>query len=151
MTIEYVVGDIFDSDAEAIVNTVNCIGVMGGGLALQFKHRYPGMYQEYRKDCAARLVRVGKMHVYKLPEPSTPQYIINFPTKDDFKYDSKMEYIDDGLKDLVRQIETLGIKSIAIPPLGCGLGGLNWTEVYPKIENALRTLPSVQVIIYCPL
>jgi len=147
--IETCTGDLFQSDAEAFVNTVNTKGVMGGGIALQFKQRYPDMYRKYRNACENDEVRVGFMHIVYWG--GVPEYIVNFPTKDHYINPSEMSYITTGLEDLVGQVRGLGIKSIAIPPLGCGLGGLDWNIVRPLIVEAFESLPDVRVLLYEPL
>lgn len=137
--------NIFDSDCEAIVNTVNCVGVMGGGLAKQFRLRYPEMNRDYQAACARGEVQIGKMYNwYDHPDC----WIINFPTKDDWRNPSQLSYIIDGLKDLRLVIADLHLKSIAIPPLGCGLGGLEWADVRPLIEE-LRDI-AARVEVYPP-
>src|SRR5690625_926474 len=120
-------GNLLEDSAEAYVNTVNTVGVMGKGIAYQFKQAFPEMFKEYARDCKKGLVKVGKMHVVNIHGLATPRYVINFPTKRHWRDPSKLEYIRDGLIDLVRVIQKLDIKSIALPPLGCGNGGLNWS------------------------
>lgn len=122
-------GNIFESNTEAIVNTVNCVGVMGKGLALQFKKKYPENFMAYKNACDLGQVKVGKMFVYKANTLFGNKYIINFPTKKHWRNPSKLEYIVAGLDDLIEIIKSNEIKSIAIPPLGCGLGGLDWVIV----------------------
>jgi len=146
--IEYKKGNIFESGAEAIVNTVNCVGVMGRGLALQCKVLYPKNYEAYRSACDAGEVRIGKMFVCDMQRQTNPKYIINFPTKRHWRFPSKMEYITKGLSDLAGTIRRIGVKSVAIPPLGCGLGGLDWNKVRQLIEIAVWDLPEVNVAIY---
>lgn len=143
-------GDILKADVEALVNTVNCVGVMGRGIALQFKKSYPENFNFYKKVCDDKGLSPGKVLVYDLDRFINPRYIINFPTKQHWKGKSKLEYIDAGLKALVNEIQRLDIKSIAIPPLGCGLGGLDWQEVRSRIETALSELSNVEVILYEP-
>lgn len=150
MLIEYKNGNLLEADVEAIVNTVNCVGVMGKGIALQFKQAFPDNFKEYQKACRSKEVKVGNMFTY-LRSIINPKYIINFPTKVHWKGKSKMEYIESGLKALVDEVKKLKIKSIAIPPLGCGNGGLEWDEVRPHIEKAFVDLPDVQVLIYAPV
>ena len=144
-------GNLLESDAQAFVNTVNCVGIMGKGIALQFKKAFPENYDEYARACKKGEVRIGKMFVYKTNELFNPKYIINFPTKRHWKSKSKIDDIKKGLDDLIRQIELLGIKSIAIPPLGSGLGGLNWTQVKHLIESAFKATPNIAVQLYQPL
>ncbi len=143
-------GDILKTDAEALVNTVNCVGIMGRGVALQFRKAYPANFAAYKAACDRGEVMPGKMFLYSLNTLVNPKYIINFPTKQHWKGESSLDYIESGLKSLVAEIPRLGITSIAIPPLGCGLGGLNWGVVRPRIEQAFTALPGVQVFLYAP-
>lgn len=149
--IEYVEGNIFDSDADCIVNPVNCVGVMGGGLALAFKQRFPSMFSEYVKDCEAKKLRIGTVTFWR--DPDSNIYVCNFPTKDDFKYDSTITMIKAGLIAFYFDMESpllpycTEIKSVAFPKLGCGLGGLKWDVVKPVMEAALTKL-DVDVKIY---
>jgi O-acetyl-ADP-ribose deacetylase (regulator of RNase III) len=124
-------GDLLSDAAEAIVNTVNTEGVMGKGIALQFKQRYPQNYETYRAACKRRQVHLGSMFVVATGALHGPRHIINFPTKGHWREQSRLEHIQAGLRDLVRVINELGINSIALPPLGCGNGGLEWTIVRP--------------------
>lgn len=147
---EYKKGDIFESGCEALVNCVNCISIMGAGLAYQFKKKFPQMNVDYIKTCKEGKLRPGIMHVWENPA-GNPKYIINFPTKDDLS-PSKLEYITSGLEALKDVVESKGIKSIAIPGIGCGLGGLAWGVVKTHIENFADSLPEdVKVTIYEPL
>ncbi len=133
-------GDMFESTAEAIVNTVNCVGVMGKGVALEFKNRWPNNYKAYKLACKHKEVRPGKMFVYDngdMFESSNFRYLINFPTKQHWPSKSKNEFIEEGLKDFVAVINHFDIQSVCIPPLGCGNGGLEWNDVRPMIESAL--------------
>lgn len=152
MTIEIAKGDLLKEQTEAIINTVNCVGVMGKGIALQFKQRWPDNYAAYEDACKRKAVQTGKMFVYELGALAPkPHYIINFPTKNHWKERSKYEYIDEGLQDLVKVIRELGISSIAVPPLGCGNGGLDWNIVRKKIEDAFYPLGNkVTVHLYEP-
>lgn len=143
-------GNLLDDEAEALVNTVNCVGVMGKGIALQFKQAFPEMFLEYKKACQKKEVLPGKMHVVEMRSLINPKYIINFPTKRHWKNKSRMDDIQSGLEDLIRVVKELHIKSIAIPPLGCGNGGLKWLDVFPKIEMAFKELPEVKVHLYKP-
>ncbi len=143
-------GNLLTENAEALVNTVNCVGVMGKGVALQFKEAYPANYNEYKKACNKGLVKPGSMFTFHVGDSANPKYIINFPTKQHWKGKSKIEDIESGLQALKSEVERLGIKSIAIPPLGCGYGGLNWNEVRPRIEKAFADLPDLHVFIYKP-
>ena len=148
--IEYKSGDIFAEDVEALVNSVNCVGVMGRGIALQFKNMFPENFKTYEAACKRDEVKPGRMFVYESGQMTNPRYIINFPTKRHWRGKSRIEDIEAGLKDLVRVIEERNIRSIAIPPLGTNLGGLNWTDVRPRIEAALRELDDLVVMIFEP-
>jgi O-acetyl-ADP-ribose deacetylase (regulator of RNase III) len=148
--IEQSYGNILDADAEALVNTVNCVGIMGKGIALQFKQRYPNNFVQYQRACRQEEVRTGQMFIVPTELLVNPQYIINFPTKDHWKSRSRLEDIKTGLSALISEIKRLGIRSIAIPPLGCGNGGLDWTEVRPLIEDAFANLPDVRVLLFAP-
>ena len=148
--IEFTTGDILRADAEALVNTVNCVGIMGRGVALQFRNAFPANFKAYEAACAREEVQPGKMFVFETRELTGPKFIINFPTKRHWRGKSRMEDIDSGLKALVEEVRTRGIRSIAIPPLGSGLGGLNWADVRPRIEVALRGVNDLHVIIFGP-
>ncbi len=148
--IEKKTGDILKADAEALVNTVNCVGIMGRGIALQFRKAYPENYKQYKAACERGEVEPGKMFVHERKDMFGPRYIINFPTKRHWRAKSRMEDIEAGLDALVEEIRRLNINSIALPPLGCGLGGLDWDEVSAKIEKALKTLPGINVLLYEP-
>lgn len=143
-------GDILEAQAEALVNTVNTVGVMGKGVALQFKRAFPDNYKAYAKACKRDEIEVGKVFVFDRSTFENPRYIINFPTKRHWRGRSKIEYIQKGLEDLVRQVRDLGIHSIALPPLGCGYGGLDWDEVRELIEEASDRLPAVEFVVYEP-
>ena len=138
-------GNLFESDCQAIVNTVNCVGVMGGGIALAFKQKFPDMYQDYKNACDNNELKPGFMHVWKKDN----LIIINFPTKDKVQFDSKIEYIESGLLALIEIIEKLEIKSIAIPALGCGLGGLDWNVVKNLIIKTLDNL-DCEILLFEP-
>lgn len=148
--IKYSKGNLLLADAEALVNTVNCVGVMGKGIALQFKQAFPANYKEYEKACKSELVKPGKMFIHMIGNLFERKYIINFPTKRHWKGKSRLEDIQTGLVDLISQIKELNIKSIAIPPLGCGNGGLDWNVVKPMIEKAFLELKDVEVYVYAP-
>ena len=148
--IEYKNGDILREDVEAIVNTVNCVGIMGRGLALQFKNKFPQNLKEYQLACTNKEVQLGKMFVHQTGQLINPKYIINFPTKGHWKQNSKIEDISNGLDDLITIIEKYSIKSIAIPPLGSGLGGLDWKMVKKLIEEKLKNI-NCTVILFEPL
>ena len=143
-------GDIINADVEALVNTVNTEGVMGKGIALEFKQHFPKNYEFYRKACENGEVEIGKMLVYETGKLTYPHFIINFPTKKHWKNPSKLEYINEGLIDLSRIIKQYEIKSIAIPPLGCGNGKLNWNEVKPLIINAVENIDNLKTDIFEP-
>jgi O-acetyl-ADP-ribose deacetylase (regulator of RNase III) len=149
--IEFAKGNLLQAPVEALVNTVNTVGVMGRGIALQFKQAYPAMFRAYETACSADQVKLGKMHVFDLGGlTGGPRWIINFPTKGHWRAGSRIEDIETGLKDLVAAINHLGIRSIAIPPLGCGNGGLDWNDVRPRIEDALKDLTDVRALVYPP-
>lgn len=148
--IEFTRGDILSADTEALVNTVNCVGIMGRGIALQFKKAFPANFEAYASACEAGEVQPGHMFVFETRSLGGPKYIVNFPTKRHWRGNSRIEDIEAGLDALVREIRSLGIRSIAIPPLGSGLGGLNWSDVRPLIVAALGSLPDVRVLIYEP-
>jgi O-acetyl-ADP-ribose deacetylase (regulator of RNase III) len=143
-------GNLLEAEAEALVNTVNCVGVMGKGIALQFKQAYPENFRQYRRACAKSKVRLGKMFVFATGLLGNPKFIVNFPTKQHWKAKSRIDDIRDGLVDLIDVVRTKGIQSIAVPPLGCGNGGLDWCDVRPLIEAAFAEAPEVRVLIYAP-
>ncbi len=147
--VHYRSGNLLDASAEALVNTVNEVGVMGKGIALMFKERFPDSSQAYINASKAGEIRVGRMFVTETNE-LFPKWIIHFPTKKHWRNPSKLTWIEDGLKDLVRVIREYGITSIALPPLGCGNGGLDWGDVRLRIEQAIRDLPNVDVTVYEP-
>jgi O-acetyl-ADP-ribose deacetylase (regulator of RNase III) len=148
--IRSVTGDLLRSDAEALVNTVNTVGVMGKGLALQFKLAFPVNYALYKKACDHGDVLPGKMFVVPMLDSSSPRYLINFPTKRHWRGKSRLEDISSGLVDLVEVIKRYNIRSIAVPPLGCSNGGLDWDDVRPLIIGALGPLTDVSVLLYTP-
>lgn len=148
--IKYRTGDLLQADVEALVNTVNCVGIMGRGIALQFRNAYEDNYKAYVAACKRGDVQPGHMLVFETNKLIGPKYIINFPTKKDWRGKSRLEYIDTGLVALVEEIRQRNIRSIAIPPLGSGLGGLDWQVVRPRIVAALAPLEDVQVEIYEP-
>lgn len=149
--IREVQGNLLADDAQALVNTVNTVGVMGKGIALQFKRAYPDMFRAYEADAKAGQVAPGVMHVWESQALTGPRYIINFPTKRHWRAPSRLADIDEGLADLARVIVELGITSVAVPPLGCGNGGLEWADVAPRIRAALGALqPDVDVRLYVP-
>lgn len=143
-------GNLLAADADALVNTVNTVGVMGKGIALQFKRAYPAMFKAYERAAKKGEVRLGRMDVHPTGKLSGPRFIINFPTKNHWRARSRLEDIRLGLVDLVRVVDALGIKSIALPPLGCGNGGLDWRVVEPLIVAAFEQLPDVEAFVYPP-
>jgi O-acetyl-ADP-ribose deacetylase (regulator of RNase III) len=147
--IKLMTGDLLQSTCEAFVNPVNCVGVMGRGLALQFKGAFPKMFLAYQREAKAGRIKPGFMHIHE-EEGISPRYIFNFPTKRHWRDPSKLDDIIDGLCDLERQVKRLGVARIAIPPLGCGLGGLDWQVVRPLIFDAFADLPEVAVALFEP-
>ena len=143
-------GNLLDADAQALVNPVNCVGVMGKGLALQFKQAFPANYAAYRAACGRGEVQPGRMFVTETGAQTGPQFLINFPTKRDWRSASRLDDIETGLTALVAEVEARDIRSLALPALGCGLGGLDWEAVGPQIVNAFVTLPDVRVLLYVP-
>jgi len=136
--ITYVIGNLFESPARVLVNTVNTVGVMGKGIAKDFKAIYPDMFREYQKLCESKKLTIGKLWLYKTPN----KWILNFPTKTTWKQPAKVEYIESGLETFVRMYAKKGITSIAFPPLGCGNGELDWeNQVRPIMEKYLKRLP----------
>jgi O-acetyl-ADP-ribose deacetylase (regulator of RNase III)/uncharacterized protein YwgA len=144
------VGNILKDESDAIVNTVNCVGVMGKGLALQFKKAYPDNFREYKSACNKGLVNPGKMFITQYSDLVGNQWVINFPTKKHWKGSSKIEFIEQGLIDLVEQVKKRNIRSIAIPPLGAGLGGLDWDTVKARIIASLNSIENLDVSLYEP-
>jgi O-acetyl-ADP-ribose deacetylase (regulator of RNase III) len=143
-------GNLLDADVDALVNTVNTVGVMGKGIALQFRRAYPDMFAAYQRAVKAGEVELGRMHVWPTESMTGPRYLINFPTKGHWRARSRMADIERGLQDLIRVVRELGLRSIALPPLGCGNGGLDWREVEPRIRAAAADLVDVDVVIYPP-
>ncbi len=143
-------GNLLDADTEAFVNTVNTVGVMGKGIALMFKEAFPENFKTYEAACKSGEVRIGHMLVIERKDLIGPKWIINFPTKKHWRHPSKLEWIIEGLDDFKRIVMERGIKSVALPPLGSGNGGLAWEEVRPIIEAALQTLPEVDFVVYEP-
>src|SRR5580700_3892399 len=141
-------GNLLKTPAEALVNTVNTVGIMGKGIALQFKLAYPDNYAAYEAACKREEVQIGKMFVFR--RENGPRFIINFPTKRHWKGKSKIEDIKSGLKALIEVVKKEGIHSVAVPPLGCGNGGLDWDEVRPLIEKVFLELPDVEVQLFYP-
>ena len=142
--------NILQEKVDALVNPVNCVGVCGKGLALEFKMTFPKNYREYLDACQSRKVSPGQMFVTETGE-KTPKFIINFPTKLHWKNPSRMEWITGGLANLVTVVMDRKIQSIAIPAIGCGLGGLDWRKIEPEIKRVFRYIPGgIDLIIYDP-
>jgi len=148
--IEYKSGNLLQADVEALVNTVNTVGVMGKGIALQFKQAFPANFNAYEKAAKREEIVPGKMFVFETDSFTNPRYIINFPTKRHWRNKARLEDIEAGLLDLVQVIQAKDIHSIAIPPLGCGFGGLDWDEVRPLILSALEKVPQLNAWVYPP-
>jgi O-acetyl-ADP-ribose deacetylase (regulator of RNase III) len=148
--IKFTQGNLLEARAEALVNTVNTVGVMGKGIALMFKERFTENFQRYATACKAKEVQTGRMFVTEVRELDGPRWIVNFPTKRNWRAPSKLEWIEEGLQDLRRFIIDSGVKSVAIPPLGAGNGGLDWAEVKPHIEAALGDLAGVEILVFEP-
>jgi len=143
-------GNLLEAPVEALVNTVNTVGVMGKGIALMFKEAFPVNMKEYAQACKAKKVVTGKMFTTQTHDFLGPQWIVNFPTKQHWRSKSKIEWIEDGLDDLKLFITTNNVKSIAIPPLGAGQGGLKWEDVKIKIEEKLTRLDDVDILVFQP-
>lgn len=151
--IEFTSGNLFESNVEALVNTVNTVGVMGKGIALQFSRQFPEIMPIYEAACKDGSLAVGTVQTIRLAllaGMAGPGYVINFPTKKHWKGDSKIEYVESGLRSLRAAIEKYGIKSIAVPPLGCGLGGLDWADVRQRIVETLGNLKNVRIVVFEP-
>jgi len=147
---KFIQGNLLEANTEAVVNTVNTVGVMGKGIALMFKEAFPANFRAYESACKRKEVQVGRMFVTENPTFDGPRWIINFPTKKHWRQPSKIEWITEGLQDLKSVIEELKIRSIALPPLGSGNGGLDWCDVKPEIELALGELEDVEVVVFEP-
>ena len=148
--IKFLQGNLLEAPVEAAVNTVNTIGVMGKGIALMFKEAFPDNFRRYEQACKRKEIRVGQMFVTENLAIDGPRWIINFPTKQHWRQPTKLKWVIDGLQDLRRIIEQNGIRSVAVPPLGCGNGGLDWGDVRPEIVRALSALKNVEVLVYEP-
>lgn len=150
MTITVVPGDLLTAEVEALVNAVNTVGVMGKGLALAFRQAYPAMYRDYRRAAQEGRLALGRMHVWSTGAEAGPRYVINFPTKRHWRSASRLADVEAGLADLVATIDRLGLRSLAVPALGCGHGGLPWPDVEPLIRTALDRRPAVRVLLHPP-
>lgn len=140
------IGDMFASDAQTLMNTVNCVGVMGKGVALEFKKRFPAMFDDYLRRCAREEVRLGETYLYR---DASGKFIVNFPTKNHWRSPAKLKDIENGLDHFVAHAIEWGITNMAMPPLGCGNGGLEWSEVGPLIYRKLHALP-IDILVYAP-
>ncbi|PYS15428.1 MAG: Appr-1-p processing protein [Acidobacteria bacterium] len=147
---ELIQGNLLDADVEAVVNTVNTEGVMGKGIALQFRKAYPDNYAAYRKACKAGEVQPGRMFIFDRHTLTLPRYIINFPTKRHWRSKSRIADIESGLDALVRDVRRLDIHSVAVPPLGCGNGGLRWIDVLERMRAAFKLAPKVRWLVFEP-
>lgn len=143
-------GNLLEAPAEALVNTVNTVGVMGKGIALMFKEAFPRNFRAYEDACEQKEISVGRMFVTETSSLEGPRWIINFPTKQHWRQPSKLEWIVEGLNDLRRVIQDRNIRSIALPPLGAGNGGLDWSEVRPEVQRILGDLQDVDILVYEP-
>lgn len=148
--IEFKTGDILAEDVEALVNTVNCVGIMGRGVSLKFKEAFPNNFKAYALACRCQEVQPGRMFVFTTGQLTNPRYIINFPTKRHWRGNARIEDIEKGLEALVDEVRSRGIRSLAIPALGSGLGGLDWAVVRPRIERALVALSDVRIVVFEP-
>jgi O-acetyl-ADP-ribose deacetylase (regulator of RNase III) len=148
--ITYTQGNLLDADVDALVNTVNTFGIMGKGIALMFKEAFPQNFRAYEAACKYKEVRIGHMFVTERRDLVGPKWIINFPTKNHWRHPSKLEWISEGLRDLRRVIVDHHIRSIALPPLGSGNGGLDWSQVRPLIERELQDLSDVRIVVFEP-
>jgi O-acetyl-ADP-ribose deacetylase (regulator of RNase III) len=139
-------GDLFASHAQTLVNAVNCVGVMGKGIALEFKKRYPAMFEDYVARCRLKKVRLGEPYLFR---DLGGVVILNFPTKDHWRSPSRLKDIDEGLEYFAEHAADWGVTSVAFPPLGCGNGGLAWSDVEPLMHRKLGSLP-IEIEIYSP-
>lgn len=153
--VEFVQGDILEAAAEALINPVNCVGVMGAGLALQVKTKYPGVFKAYEHGCKQGLVKIGSVFVVRcgsggFQNTNLPRFVINVPTKQHWREKSTLQIVNSGLIALVKEVHRRKIRSIAVPALGCGLGGLDWAVVRGSMVRAFTAIPDVRVFIYEP-
>ena len=146
--IAFTQGNLLEANVEAVVNTVNTKGIMGKGIALMFKERFPRNFEAYARACKNGEVRIGVMFVTESKELFGPKWIINFPTKTHWRVKTRLAWVEEGLGDLVRVISDKEIRSIAVPPLGCGNGGLDWDDVRPLIIDALSAVDDLEAVIY---
>ena len=146
MPVQVLVGDLFQSDAQTLVNTVNCVGVMGKGVALEFKRQFPEMYKDYVARCRLEQVRLGQPYLYRYPNPP---WVLNFPTKDHWRNVARIEDVVRGLEYLLEHYKDWGITSLAVPPLGCGQGQLEWRVVGPTLHEYLTRM-DIPVQLYAP-
>lgn len=143
--ITYKNGSLFEGSEQTIVNTVNCVGVMGKGIALEYKRLYPDMFKKYKSHCNNKIMNIGTLYLFKADD----RWILNFPTKFHWRDKSKLSYLEDGLKKFVDTYKDKGITSIAFPQLGCQNGGLDWeTDVKPLMETYLSSLDDIEIVIY---
>lgn len=149
--ITFTTGNLFDAKVDALVNPVNTVGVMGKGLALQFKKTFPANTRAYEAACKKGEVRIGEMFVFDAGEGKAPRYIVNFPTKEHWRSPSKLVYVEKGLVALVELVKSRTLRSLAVPALAAGLGGLAWTDVKPLVERALSPLDEVDVRVFEPM
>lgn len=153
MPLSFKSGDLFQERAEAIVNTVNCVGVMGKGVALEFKKRWPENFRAYKRLCDQGGLRPGKLFIFEnadMFDPCGRRLLVNFPTKDHWREGSRLEFIEDGLDDLIEKIRRLRIRSVAMPPLGCGNGGLEWKTVKAILLRKLETIEDAEIVVFQP-
>lgn len=143
-------GNLLRADVEALVNTVNCVGYMGRGIAAQFRRMYPENFKAYELACKRNEMVPGRMLVFETGQITNPRFIINFPTKRHWRGKSRIDDIEVGLRALIEEVKARGIRSIAVPPLGCGLGGLDWRDVRPLIARALAEVPEVRALVFEP-
>lgn len=148
--ITYTQGNLLDAPVEALVNTVNTVGVMGKGIALMFKERFPNNMKAYSHACKQKQVMTGKMFITETGELMGPRWIVNFPTKQHWRTNSRMVWIEEGLQDLRHFLLAERVSSVAIPPLGAGNGGLNWPDVQVRIESVLGDLQAIDILVYEP-
>jgi O-acetyl-ADP-ribose deacetylase (regulator of RNase III) len=144
-------GNILKANAQALVNPVNCMGVAGKGLALQFRRAYTANFHSYVSSCRSGLMRPGRLHIFPTGRRCNPKWIINFPTKDDWRDKSKLIYVEGGLDALVMECLTNRIHLVAMPRLGCGLGGLKWEDVKPLITDRFAARTDITIELYTPL